>query len=207
MLGGSMGRVDVLTRSHVFLLEALDALRERRPDLAGRFELHLVGDLTEQDRTMIRQSYVHCRGYRPHREAVSLMKSADLLFLPMHDLEPGRRATIVPGKTYEYMAAGPPILGAVPEGDARDFLVKSGRADVCGPSDVAAMSAAVERRIDGHLAGRRWPTADEEFVRTFERRHLTELLVAVLDRVIGDRSAIEAELDIAPARPALGHWS
>ncbi len=34
------------------------------------------------------------------------MRSADLLFLPMQNLPPGVRATIVPGKTYEYLASG-----------------------------------------------------------------------------------------------------
>ncbi len=71
------------------------------------------------------------------------MRSADLLFLPMHDLPAGRRAGLVPQKTYEYLAAGRPILAAVPDGDARDLLDASGVARLCRPADAAAMAAAV----------------------------------------------------------------
>lgn len=187
LLGGSLGRVDVLTRSHVFLLAALDELRSRRPDLDGRFELHLVGDLTPQDLAAIRQPYVKTHGYRPHLETVALMRSANLLFLPMHDLDPGRRASIVPGKTYEYLAAGPPILAAVPDGDARDFLEAAGHALLCRPNDVGAMSRAVEERLDGFLCGEPAPSADMSTIQMFERRRLAETLAATFDKVLAHR--------------------
>lgn len=187
LLGGSLGRVDVLTRSHLFLLAALDELRSRRPDLDGRFELHLVGDLTPDDIAAIGQPYVKTHGYRPHLETVALMKSADLLFLPMHDLDPGRRASIVPGKTYEYLAAGPPILAAVPEGDARDFLAAAGHASLCRPADVGAMSHAVENRLDAFLHGEPPLWADVSAVQKFERRRLSETLAAVFDNVLARR--------------------
>ena len=68
------------------------------------------------------------------------MRSADLLFLPMQDV-PGR-AGLVPGKTYEYVAAGRPILAAVPEGDARDLLREAG-AHIVAPTDEAAMATVI----------------------------------------------------------------
>ena len=75
------------------------------------------------------------------------MRSADLLFLPMHDLPPGRAAGIVPYKTYEYLAAERPILAAVPDGDARDLL-RVPHATLCRPKDVEAMAAAIADAID-----------------------------------------------------------
>ena len=52
------------------------------------------------------------------------MRSADLLFLPMHDVPPGSRVGIVPGKTYEYLAWETPILAAVPDGDIAEILTE-----------------------------------------------------------------------------------
>jgi hypothetical protein len=66
------------------------------------------------------------RSYVPPAESVALIRLADLLFLPMRDLPPGVRVTIVPGKTYEYLASRRPILAAVSDGDARDLLESGG---------------------------------------------------------------------------------
>ena len=123
MLGGDLSGVNILSRSHVYLLEAIDRLIAADASVAERLELHLAGILSEADVEVARRSpVVRMPGYLPHAETVALLSSADLLFLPMHDLPKGARATIVPGKTYEYLASGRPILAAVPDGDARDLL-------------------------------------------------------------------------------------
>jgi hypothetical protein len=54
----------------------------------------------------------------------------------------------VPHKTYEYLAAGRPILAAVPDGDARRLLEDSEAALLCRPSDVRAMIGHLEHDID-----------------------------------------------------------
>jgi hypothetical protein len=52
LLGGSMSGVDILTRSHVYLLEAVEELRREEPELGKRIEIHLAGVLTPADRTV-----------------------------------------------------------------------------------------------------------------------------------------------------------
>ena len=103
--------VDFLTRSHVFLMRAVDEVIRADPSVRGVIELHLVGAVTDADRqAAARYPFVHFHGLKSHAEAVSLLRTADLLFLPMQDLPTGVRAGIVPGKTYEYMASRTPIL-------------------------------------------------------------------------------------------------
>ena len=115
--------VDIYTRSHVYLLEAVERLRATDPELAASIEIHLAGVLTDSDREIASACLdVQLHGYVTHAESIELMRTADLLFLPMQNLPAGTRATIVPGKTYEYLASGTPILAAVPDGDARDIL-------------------------------------------------------------------------------------
>ena len=72
----------------------------------------------------------------------------------MQTLPPGVRATIVPGKTYEYLASETPILGAVPEGDARDILEEAGNAVLVRPDDVDGIASALERRLEAFRAAR-----------------------------------------------------
>jgi glycosyltransferase involved in cell wall biosynthesis len=185
VLGGD-GDVDVLTRSPVFLLEALARLRDRDPSLGERIELHLAGDLGAEDlRAAQAVAGVHMHGYLPHGRSIDLVRSADLLFLPMHDLPAGRRARIVPGKTYEYAASGRPILAAVPEGDARDLLQTLPHANLCAPADVEAMAAIVARLAARKDAAGREPDCTSPAITAFDRRELTLQLAAVLDEALG----------------------
>lgn len=187
LLGGRAYEVDILPRSHVHLLAALDRLRTRDPAAADSVEVHLAGPLTAGDRRVAEQSSarVVLRGYLPHGETVSLIRSADLLFLPMHDMPRGERAGLVPGKAYEYMASGRPILAAVPDGDARDFLEACGTAQLVRPSDEAAMEHAVAAALARRERGEPPPQQRREAVERFERGRLAEQLAAVFDAALG----------------------
>jgi glycosyltransferase involved in cell wall biosynthesis len=149
--------------------------------------LHLAGGLSAADQEIIR-GYVHQHGYLPHRESVALMRSSDLLFLPMHDLAGGRRARLVPGKTYEYLASGRPILAAVPEGDARDLLGQAENAYLCRPTDVDGMARAIKQAFERKRRGMALPPAGSELLAPFERRVLTQKLATVFDAVLGRES-------------------
>jgi glycosyltransferase involved in cell wall biosynthesis len=107
----------------------------------------------------------------------------------MHDLPPGVRAGIVPGKTYEYLAAGAPILAAIPDGDARDFLADAGNAYLCRPTGVEAMVDAISTEVDHRRAGVAPRRPDPEVVRRFERRRLTAQLAELFDLVLARPSA------------------
>jgi glycosyltransferase involved in cell wall biosynthesis len=183
LLGGTVRGLDILTRSHVFISQAIDRALELDPTLAGRVELHLAGDMTERDLAVIEgRPYVRTHGLLQHAETVALMRAADVLFLPMHDLPPGTRAGLIPYKTYEYLAARRPILAAVPDGDVRDMLAPLPNAMVVRPADVEAMSEAVRTRAAAAIAaGGREPDApppDE-----YECRESVAQIAAVLDEV------------------------
>jgi glycosyltransferase involved in cell wall biosynthesis len=190
LLGGSVPGVDLLSRSHVYLLEAVHATEAARHDLRGRIEVHLAGVFTDEDRAVAaRYPFVRLHEFVPHAETISLMRSADMLFLPMQDLPPGRRATIVPHKTYEYLAAGRPILAAVPEGDARDLLREAGNARLCRPSDSEAMADIVAEEVDRWLRGAEPVPPRREVLRRCGASRLAAAVVGVYDEVLASRSS------------------
>ncbi len=181
LLGGQQPGVNLLTRSLVSLIAALDQLLGIRPDLNGRIELHLAGRVTDDDRaTFAGSTLVREHGFLTHLEATALMQSADLLFLPMHDVPRGRRVGIVPCKTYEYLGSGRPILAAVPDGDARDFLEAAGNAYICRPDDVDGLAAAVESAIERAANGPA-PPPDPDLLERLERQRLTQDLADFLE--------------------------
>jgi glycosyltransferase involved in cell wall biosynthesis len=185
LLGGAMSHVDISTRSHRYLLEAVNKLLRAQPELANVLDVCFAGVLSDEDLRIIGTcSVARSLGYLPHAESVQLLRSSDLLFLPMQNLPSGRRATIVPGKTYEYLAAGVSILGAVPDGDARDFLEAAGNSLVCRPDDVEAIATAISVEVDRWRAGGTSPTPSAAFLERFERDRLASETAAVFDAVL-----------------------
>ena len=184
-LRGSYLPVDMLTRSHVYLLEAVEQVVNANPALDGKIEVHLVGALSEVDREYANRSpAARTHGFMPHDETLKMMRSADLLFLPMHDIPRGERAGLVPGKTYEYLATRRPILGAVPEGDARDLLVEAGNAQVCDPPDSACMARAITSEVERWRKGLPTGKPREEVVARYERRNQAQQIAELFDSVL-----------------------
>ena len=184
-LRGSVKGLDILTRSHVILVEAINQLLARRPELEPTLELHLAGALTDADREVAsRCSVSKLHGYMTHADSVRLMKSADLLFLPMQDLPSGVRATIVPGKTYEYLAAGRPILAAVPAGDAHDILEEAGNTVLVDPDDVEGIATGIERELERRSNGAAPAAPDPEVVSRYEYTTLARKLASVFEAVL-----------------------
>jgi glycosyltransferase involved in cell wall biosynthesis len=185
VVGGAVRGVDILCRSHVFLIEAVERVRRDRPEIGEQIEIHFAGVLSPRDLTVAeRSSASRVHGFLSHEQALALIRSADLLFLPMQDLPAGTRATVVPGKTYEYVASGRPILAALPDGDARDLLSAAGTATICRPKDVDAMAAAIVQAYERREGGDGTPNPDASLMRRFEYRQLARELAVVFDRLI-----------------------
>ncbi len=204
LVGGAVPGVDIYTRSHVFLLEAIDRLIAREPALATTIQVHLAGVLSESDKEIASRSpVVQLHGYLDHPETVALQRSADLLFLPMHDLPPGARTTIVPGKTWEYLASRNPILAAVPDGDARDVLTEAGSVLLTRPSDVGAMAEAIHGEL-GRVQANEPPRRPEaDVVGRFAYPHLTRELATVFDAVLANAPVVPTAVPTPIAAPPI----
>jgi len=184
-LGGTLIEIDYSGRTHIHLIAALELLAERCPQKFEHIRLRLVGPLTDADRAVVEASKIADRietpGHVDHTRAVAALAEADVLFLPMYDVADGFRTRIVPAKTYEYLASGRPILAALPEGDAKDFVLEAQAGQVVTPCDVEEIAAAIEAFVDaGHIANR--PLSER--IERFERRQLTKRLADVFRGVL-----------------------
>ena len=135
----------------------------------------------------MRSPVTKLHGYVTHADSIRLLRSAGTLFLPMQNLPEGVRATIVPGKMYEYLASGRPILAAVPEGDARDTLEAAGNAILVRPDDVGGIAAGLLAQLDQFRAGVTPTPPDRALVERFEYARLAADLADVFEAVLGRR--------------------
>jgi glycosyltransferase involved in cell wall biosynthesis len=193
LLGGTDVDADIFPRSPAFLLRAIDRLIGSRPELRRRLRVHLAGPLTTVDEAILAEArcrdLVEAHGYLPHVESVALVRSADALFLPMHLLPEGKRSTIVPGKLYEYLGSGRPLLAAVPDGDARDLLRRADWTVVCRPDDTDAIAAGLVSLLD-RMEERRGATADRgELLARFERPRLARDLAGAFREALAAPSS------------------
>jgi glycosyltransferase involved in cell wall biosynthesis len=180
---------DLSGRTPRHLLAAIDRLRQSAHPLGRRVRLVQVGVVDDALRRLVADSpagdAVELVGYLDHAEATRRIADADALFLPLHGLPAGHRSRIVPGKFYEYLAARRPILGALPAGDARDWLLDAGLGEVADPTDPAALADALVRLDEGLAAGRYVGKPDADVLARFDRRRLTRDLADLLDALTG----------------------
>jgi glycosyltransferase involved in cell wall biosynthesis len=180
--------INLWTRTPRYLLEAME-LAVRRGDIPeGKLELVLVGELSAADRAMVEGSpmakSVRMLGYRSHGESVGWLESGDVLFLPLHSPLDGGPTLVVPGKAYEYLGSGRPILAMCPAGDMRDFVNGSHSGIAVGGAEVAGAADALVTFYRAKQEGRAVIQQDRAGVERFERRHLTQRLAEVLDQVV-----------------------
>jgi len=126
------------TRDCPALWRLLAELRARDPEFGERFTLRFVGPVDQAILSSVRDAGLADRldrvGRVPHDEAMRAMQRARVLLLPIN--ETPNQAGILPGKLFEYLAAGRPILAVgPPSGDVARVL---GEGHLLMPRDEAA---------------------------------------------------------------------
>ena len=179
--------INLWTRTPRYLLAAIEQVIARGAIPASKLELVLVGEVSREDERLILSSPVAANvkllGYRSHGESVNWVESADVLFLPLHTPIDKGPALVVPGKTYEYLGSGRPILAMGPPGDMRNFITQTRSGMALGGDDVPAAAEALVKFYEAKKSGAKLIEQDRAAVAKFERRELTARLADELDRL------------------------
>ncbi len=184
-----------LGRTGFYLLHALAKLRDAAPEQFARLAVHLYGKaddthLALADRLGVR-SALTVHGYVPHRESIAALCRADAVFVPLHDVPPGERALVVPGKLYEALASERPVLAALPPGDGADLVRHLDAGLVAPPTDADAIAAALRRIVAEHATGTPMRGCDRARLLPFTRRALTGLLAEVVRAAVARAPAVD----------------
>ncbi|MFO7941947.1 MAG: glycosyltransferase [Bacillota bacterium] len=122
-------------------------------------------------------------GNLAHRTVLELMARADgLLLIGDDDEEAG---SYIPGKIYEYLALGKPVVGCLARGEARDILEASGRALICDPGDVGDAREMLRTFVASR--GRPGGGYDPD-LSPYRRDHQAAQMAWILDRLTGDNA-------------------
>jgi hypothetical protein len=186
----SRGRIDRTARTPFYLLQAAGLLKKTDPDIFRALKFEFIGHADDHLRACVDQSpcpeKVEITGYLPHSQMIQRIQSAPALFLPCGQLDDSIRELIVPGKTYEYLAACRPILAALHPGDALDLINASGGGYPCRPCCNDSIASSLRdlhqdwvngEFTDLHIRRR-------EFLEQFERGRLAEKLSDFLGKIM-----------------------
>jgi glycosyltransferase involved in cell wall biosynthesis len=119
-------------------------------------------------------------GVLSHKDAVALMRSADILFL--QNAQGASQQHRLPGKIFEYLATGRPVLAVTdPHGEAGRLIQRIGGGVVVSPDDRDRLRDVITVAI--RRGSLETPPQDRELLRAFERPALTKTLAGVLESV------------------------
>lgn len=168
-------------------LKAIRLLLEKHADMQSRIRIRFVGassstDLESSIRSFGLEDAVEWTGYVPHHESVRSLIQTDALLLP---LEASLSEAHTPGKVFEYLASGRPILGVMPESEAARLIREYDAGQVVHPGDVQGIADALLNlyRAWENGALKSHPVCRPS-LQQFERKHQTGTLARMFDAIL-----------------------
>jgi glycosyltransferase involved in cell wall biosynthesis len=119
-------------RNPQILWQALSELVKEIPEFSDYFELKLIGTVSHEVLESVTnynlKKYTNLLGYVPHSEAIlHQQKSQVLLLIEINSID---TKSIIPGKIFEYMVSGRPIIAIGPNGSDFFEIVKDTKSGV-----------------------------------------------------------------------------
>jgi glycosyltransferase involved in cell wall biosynthesis len=151
------------TASPKYYLDALDELPE---SVRSRFETRFIGRIADDQAGVLenRRSDVRLLGFLPQAEAVKQVAAADFLLLTMTN------AISLPGKLFEYLALGKPVLALAAKNSEVNRILAAAGGGLCADFRDAAEIRSILTRIATGTVGEFHPAWD--VIRGFERPRL-----------------------------------
>jgi hypothetical protein len=127
-------------------------------------------------------------GPLPRRETLRRLLDSNLLLLLGHNF-----TMQVPGKLYEYLRTGRPILALAPAGAQTDLLRATGGAWIVEPDDGVGVVEAVRDAYRRWQTGQSGPHPDVRLVSGFDRRVLVGRFATELDAAVSRAAELRVQ--------------
>lgn len=204
-LGARLGRyrphaVDNTARSFVPICKGLARLAQIAPETAKRVRMRFLGYVPHGGKEFCKElglsSQVSFEGVVSREVALQAVRNADIHLVVQVAWEDSQRPMpYIPGKVYDALATGKPILAPVGPGDLRDLLTAMPSAFVCDYRDPQDIADALKRVLT-QVKCESTLSSQSPALRQFNRKLLTKRMASVFDWVI----------DCRAPKPAADHW-
>jgi glycosyltransferase involved in cell wall biosynthesis len=170
------GIIDAI-RNPIPLMEALKAEFE---DGDEEVKWTFVGKVSEQVQAYVKKdawlsARIHFAGYVSHGEVFGFYAKADVLVLILTDTKNAQGN--IPGKLFEYLATGVPVLAlGDPEGDSAKILKDAGAGEVIAHTDASTIREQLRALMDSSSK-----KVDPKDLEKYSRQQLSYQLAKILD--------------------------
>ncbi|TDI85992.1 MAG: glycosyltransferase [Caldithrix sp.] len=168
------------------LLRALELLQVEDPEITNKVRIRIVGRVGESVISDIQVSPVkdsfEIVGYLPHKESLEYLLSADLLLLIIDNARVSH--LIIPGKVYEYIGTGLPILALAPEGETAELIRSNDLGYVFDLKDVSSLRETLSKLITAKGNSQNLTMNNKAFQKKCERREHTRKLAEIFDEMV-----------------------
>ena len=173
-------------RSPEPLVAALALLRDEDPSWEQRLLLVLVGNLNAAERALVAPlvdaGMAEVHPARPRADVLAEMARAHVLVVVDHPRK--RPASNVPGKFFEYLAVGRPVLALCGPGMVRRMTERLQAGRCVPPDDPPAVAEALRELYDERRRGALQTGVSSASLRPYHRRELTRRLAACFDALL-----------------------
>jgi glycosyltransferase involved in cell wall biosynthesis len=170
-------------RNPKLLWEILVELIHEIPDFRNHLQLKFIGAVSQEILDTVTQfelnSYLVNLGYVSHNEAIEHQKTSQVLLLIEIDSKDTK--SIIPGKLFEYMISGRPIIAIGPKGsDFAEIITKTNTGEFFEYSEKMKLKSVLLGFYNQFLDGKLQSNALG--LQQYSRKSLTEKLVEILDK-------------------------
>lgn len=148
--------VDSSTRSGYFLIQAIKVLRDKYQKSPNDIRVDWWGMIDPLNKKQVAEAqlneYFTVNGYLPKQESLDRLAGADVLFLPLEKSKVSGQGTLfIPGKLYEYLKIGKPILALCEPSDCATILEQSGLGIFAAPDKPDEIASILLRIINKEI--------------------------------------------------------
>lgn len=170
------------SRNHPAFWKALAELKAENEEFARRFKFRTVGVVDHQVRASIEEHGLmenwEAIPYVPHSEVLRYQRSSRVLLVSINNTP--NATGILPGKFFEYLASGRPILAIGPKkSDIGKVLELTGAGSIVEPNDIEGMKMTLSQLLSGNDVSD--GSAD---IMRFSRKSISKQLSTVLNKLV-----------------------
>jgi glycosyltransferase involved in cell wall biosynthesis len=177
---GSMNK----DRNPHVLWKVLKALVEKSPDLASKLQIKLIGQVDHSILESIKEHqlerFLRHISFQPHAEVIDSLGQSYLLLLPVNDTP--NSLGVVPGKLFEYMGSGRPIIGIGPlKGDSAHIVHETKSGNFVDYEDSDELTKIIQSHWETFQSGVDTPKSSS--IENYSRKNLAKRYAELLENL------------------------